>query len=49
MVQTAKTTDEQIEEMILKGEQEILAGIRAIEGYRIAYKSRKWNSRLGKQ
>lgn len=34
MVQTAKTTDEQIEELIFKGEQEILEGIRAIEGLR---------------
>lgn len=41
MAQTTKTTDEQIEEMILKGEQEILAGIRAIEGLR-----GEWSVRL---
>ena len=41
MVQTAKTTDEQIEELILKGEQEILEGIRAIEGLR-----GEWSVRL---
>ena len=40
MVQ-AKTTDEQIEEMILKGEQEILAGIRSIKGLR-----GEWSVRL---
>ena len=32
MAQATKTTDEQIEELIRKGEQEILDGIRAIGG-----------------
>lgn len=40
MVQ-AMTTEERIEELILKGEQEILAGIRAIEGLR-----GEWSVRL---
>lgn len=41
MAQATKTTDEQIEELILKGEQEILDGIRAIEGLR-----GEWSVRL---
>lgn len=34
MVQVTKTTDEQFEELIQEMEQEILEGIRAIEGLR---------------
>lgn len=41
MVRATKTTDEQIVEMIQKGEQEILEGIRAVKGLR-----GEWSVRL---